>query len=43
MEEHILILKIDITQIWDLNLGYQTKIKNTWNEDDLQKKTTSNY
>ena len=26
----------DLTQIWNLSLGDQTKIKNAWNEDDLQ-------
>ena len=43
MEEDPKILKIDFPQIWDLSLGDQTKIKNAWNEDDLQKKTTSKY
>ena len=44
MEEDLKILKVvylsnhwsDFPQIWNLSLGYQTKIKYTWNEDDLQ-------
>jgi hypothetical protein len=44
MEDDLKILKVeylsnhwlDLPQISNLSLGDQTKIKNTWNEDDLQ-------
>ena len=44
MEEDLEILKVeylsnhgsDFPQIWNLSSGDQTKIKNTWNEDNLQ-------
>ena len=50
MEEDLKILKViylsnhwlDFPQISNLSLGDQTKIKNTQNKDDLQRKTTSN-
>ena len=34
---------LDFAQILNLSSGDQTKIKNDWNEDDLQWKTTSKY
>ena len=51
MEEDLKILKVeylsnhwsDFPQISNLSLGDQTKIKNAWNKDDLQWKTTSKY
>jgi hypothetical protein len=44
MEDDLKIFKVeylsnhwlDLPQISNLSLGDQTKIKNTWNEDDLQ-------
>ena len=50
MEEDLKILKVeylsnpwsDFTQISNLSSGDQAKFKNTQNEDDLQRKTTSN-
>ena len=50
MEDDLKILKVeylsnhssDPPQILNLSSGDQTKIKNAWNEDDLQWKTTSN-
>ena len=49
MEEDLKILKVeylsnhwlDFSQISNLSLGDQTKIKNAWNKDDLQWKMTS--
>ena len=51
MEEDLKILKVeylsnhssDCPQILNLSSGDQTKIKNAWNEDDLQWKMTSKY
>ena len=51
MEDDPKILKVeylsnqwsDLPQILNLSSGDQTKIKNTWNEDDLQWKTTPKY
>jgi hypothetical protein len=51
MEDDLKILNIkylsnhssDPPQILNLSSGDQTKIKNAWNEDDLQRKTTSKY
>ena len=48
MEDNLKILKVeylsnrwsDFSQILNLSWGDQTKIKNAWNEDDLQWKTT---
>ena len=34
---------LDFTQILNSSLGDQLKLKITWNEDDLQWKTTSKY
>ena len=50
MEEDLKIFKVeylsnhwsDFPQILNLSLGDQTKIRNAYNEDDLQKKTASN-
>ena len=50
MEDDLKILKVeylsnhwsDFTQISNLSSGDQAKFKNTQNEDDLQRKTTSN-
>ena len=50
MEDDLKILKVeylsnhssDPPQILNLRSGDQTKIKNAWNEDNLQWKTTSN-
>jgi hypothetical protein len=51
MEDILQLLKVeylsnrwsDLPQILDLSSGEQTKLKNTWNEDDLQLKMTSKY
>ena len=51
MEDDLKILKVeylsnrwsDLPQILDLGSGDQTKIKNVWNEDDLQWKKISKY
>ena len=51
IEDDLKILKVeylsnhwsDLPQILNLSSGDQTKIKNAWNEDDLQWKTTSKY
>ena len=51
MEDDIKILKVeylnkhwsDLPQILNFSTGDQTKIKNAWNEEDLQWKTTSKY
>ena len=51
MEDDLKILKVEylsnhylfLPEILNLSLGDQTKIKNAWNEDDLQEKTTSKY
>ena len=51
MEDDLKISKVeylsnhwsDLPQILNLSSGDQTKIKNAWNEDDLQWKTTSKY
>ena len=48
MEDDLNILKVeylsnhwlDFPQIWDWSLGDQSKIKNAWNEEDLQYKNT---
>ena len=34
---------LDLSQILILSLGDQTERKIAWNEDDLQRKTTSKY
>jgi hypothetical protein len=34
---------LDPPQILNLSSGDQTKVKNAWNEDDLEWKTTSKY
>ena len=49
MEDNLKIFKVeylsnhysDLTQILNLSLGDHTKIKNSWNEEDIQWKTTS--
>jgi hypothetical protein len=51
MEDDLKILKVeylsnhssDPTQILNLSSRDQTKVKNAWNEDDLEWKTTSKY
>ena len=51
MEDDLKILKVeylsnywsDFPQILNLSLGEQTKITNSWKEDDLQWKMTSDY
>ena len=50
MEDDLIILKVeypsnhwsDFPHLWGLSSGDQTKIKNTQNKDDLQRKITSN-
>ena len=51
MEDNLKILKVEylnnhwsaFPRILNLSLGDQTKIKNAWNKDDFQWKTTSKY
>ena len=51
MEDDLKILKVeyicnhclDFPQILNWSLVHKTKIKNAWNEDDFQWKTTSKY
>jgi hypothetical protein len=51
MEDDLKILKVeylsnhlsDPTQILNSSSGDQKKVKNAWNEDDLEWKTTSKY
>ena len=51
MEDDLKMLKVeylrnhwsDLPKILSLGLGDLTKIKNSWNEDDLQWKTNSQY
>ena len=50
LEDNLKILKVeyisnnwsDLSQILNFSSGDQTKMKNTWNEEDLQWKTNSN-
>ena len=51
MEDDLKILKVkylsnhwlDLTQIMNISLSDLSEIENAWNEDDLQRKTTSKY